>query len=63
MIYKNFMADVIDTGWLVAIKGHKTVSDTDSVAPQPQNSYWHREIINWSRDLNSVRNLDKIFYI
>ena len=36
------MADVIDTGHLVAIKGHKTATDTDSVALQPQNSYWHR---------------------
>ena len=26
------LADVIDTGQLVAIKGHKTAIDTDSVA-------------------------------
>ena len=30
------LADVIDTGQLVAIKGHKTAIDTDSVALQPQ---------------------------
>ena len=37
------LADVIDTGQLVAIKGHKTVIDTNSVALQPQSSYWHRK--------------------
>ena len=26
------MADVIDTGWLVVIKGHKTVVDTNQLA-------------------------------
>ena len=37
------MADVIDTGQLVAIKGHKTAIDTDSAALQPQSSHWHRK--------------------
>ena len=37
------MADVMDTQQLVAIKGHKTAIDTDLVALQPQNSYWHRK--------------------
>ena len=37
------MADVIDTGQLVAIKSHKTAIDANSVALQPQSSYWHRK--------------------
>ena len=36
------LADVIDTGQLVAVKSHKTAIDTDSVTLQPQSSYWHR---------------------
>ena len=39
------IADVIYTGRLVAIKGHKTVIDTDSVALEPQSSCWHRKFI------------------
>ena len=35
------MVDVIDTGQLVAIKGHKTAIDTSLVALQPLSSYYH----------------------
>ena len=33
------MVDIIDAGQSVALKGHKTIIDTDLVAPQPQNIY------------------------
>ena len=49
-----FLADVIDTGQLVAIKGHKTAIESDSVSLQPQSSYWHRNF--WSRDQNDVQD-------